>query len=105
MEKRKYKKGLTLIEILISIFMLGIITTFSYYVICRISEINYNNEKILVEVETIKKSYELFSVDPNNFKENIKIACLGYWEEDHYCFYDINEYNLKYKEDEKAIYI
>ena len=84
MEKRNYKKGITLFEILISILIIGIISLGSYYIISRIHQINSLNDSLVDETMIIQNTYELFKDDPSNFKENIEIAYKGTWDNDIY---------------------
>ena len=105
MVKNKYNKGITLIEILVSIFILTLITIFSYYIIGRIYEINSKNQELLNETIIIKNTYDLFTVDPNNFKENIEVILNGYWENDIFYYFDLSNLYIKYVNDNYSISI
>ena len=55
MGKRNYKKGFSLIEIIISFLLFSIIIISSYFVITRLFDMKKNNEEIYKEEPNIGK--------------------------------------------------
>lgn len=72
MEKIKFKKGVTLIEVIISIFLLFSLIMSFCFVIPKLNSSVYKNKDILTENMFLENSYKIFTSDPYNFKTNLR---------------------------------
>ena len=71
MEKIKFKKGVTLIEVIISMFLLFTIVMSFTFIIPKLNSSMYKSKQILTETVFLENSYKLFTSDPYNFKNNL----------------------------------
>lgn len=72
MEKIKFKKGMTLIEVIISMFLLFSLIMSLSFIIPKLNFSVYKNKDTLTENIFLENSYKIFSSDPYNFKTNLR---------------------------------
>lgn len=70
MEKIKFKKGMTLIEVIISMFLLFSLIMSLSFIIPKLNFSVYKNKDTLTENIFLENSYKIFTSDPYNFKTN-----------------------------------
>lgn len=71
MEKIKFKKGITLIEVIVSMLLIfTFIFAFTFIIPKIYSNVNKSKDN-LTETIFIENSYKIFTSDPCNFKNNI----------------------------------
>ncbi len=105
MQKVKYKKGVTLVELLICTSILSILITSIYY-FCYFYQINnIKKEQAINNLIIINECYELFSSNPASFKTNLLNYYGGKWEKDEYYFEKNQELMFKAIEDEEGLKI
>ncbi len=84
MEKKLFKKGVTLVELLISFLILNLLVTSLYYFIVFYQKDNLKKVEIINDYVITNEIYILFSNDPTNFKKNLNEFYEGLWKEDNY---------------------
>lgn len=72
MEKIKFKKGMTLIEVIISMFLLFSLIMSLSFIIPKLNFSVYKNKDTLTENIFLENSYKIFTSDPYNFKTNLR---------------------------------
>lgn len=105
MEKRRYKKGITLIEVIIAVALFSIIFLSNFFITTKLFEMTKDNEELLEQSLFLEQCYDLFTVDPINFKANLSDAYGGSWENEVYSpiiYYGIK---IKHYETEEFIHI
>ena len=88
-------KGFTLIEVLISITIFGLITigVFSLNHYYRVN--NLNNQNKLSEELVLHNVYEIFSEEPQSFKDNIYKMYRGTWNNELFSFDESLKINIQ----------
>lgn len=104
MEKR-FKKGVTLVEILCAILIFSIAVISFIYV-------EMHNYKVAIKIENkldqtlfLDNCYELFSIDPINFKTNLEEAYKGKWVNSIYYPEILTKYEVRHYETDEFIHI
>ena len=105
MEKRLYKKGITLIEVIIALLLFGIIFFSNFFITTKLFEMTKNNEQLLEQSLFLEQCYDLFTVDPINFKSNLSEAYGGAWENETYSPKNYINLEIKHYETEEFIHI
>lgn len=67
----KNNKGITLLEVMISIVVLGITIVSTIQVMASNNRLVIKNERGLNSINEIESIMEIFSSDPDNFKDNL----------------------------------
>ena len=105
MRKRKFNKGFTIIEILVTVFILGCVSGATYYMILRMYEMNVKNKEILNEEIFVNNTYKIFISDPLNFDENLKLIYDVELVDDRYKISNIKELTVQVIENEEYIFV
>lgn len=71
MEKIRFKRGITLIEVIVSMMLILILSIAISFIIPRMYSGASESKETLDENIFIENSYKMFTSDPYNFKENI----------------------------------
>ena len=104
MEKR-FKKGVTLVEILCAILIFSIAVISFIYVEMQNYKIAKEIENKLDQTLFLDNCYELFSIDPINFKDNLKDAYKGKWVNSIYYPEILTKYEVRHYETNGYIHI
>ena len=96
MLKRKYKQGYSLIEVLISTIVFGIIVFSSYFIIIRLYDMKKQNEILYNETLFLQNCYEIFNTDPVNFRKNLSLGYKGDWIDNTYYKDEVTGYEIIY---------
>ena len=72
MGKKLYKKGITLIEVIIAVLLFSILFLSNFFITTKLFEMTKDNEELLEQSLFLEQCYDLFTVDPINFKTNLK---------------------------------
>lgn len=105
MRKRKFNKGFTIIEILVTVFILGCVSGATYFMILRMYEMNVKNKEILNEEIFVNNTYKIFISDPLNFDENLKLIYDVELVDDRYKISNIKELTVQVIENEEYIFV
>lgn len=105
MEKRRYKKGITLIEVIIAVTLFSIIFLSNFFITTKLFEMTKDNEELLEQSLFLEQCYDLFTIDPINFKTNLIDAYGGSWENEVYSPIIYNGIEIKHYEAEEFIHI
>lgn len=105
MEKRLYKKGITLIEVIIAVLLFSILFLSNFFITTKLFEMTKDNEELLEQSLFLEQCYDLFTVDPINFKTNLSDAYGGTWENETYFSIDNVDIKIKHYETEEFIHI
>lgn len=105
MRKRKFNKGFTIIEILVTVFILGCVFGATYFMILRMYEMNVKNKELLNEEIFVNNTYKIFISDPLNFDENLKLIYDVELVDDRYKISNIKELTVQVIENEEYIFV
>ena len=105
MRKRKFNKGFTIIEILVTVFILGCVSGATYFMILRMYEMNVKNKEILNEEIFVNNTFKIFISDPLNFDENLKLIYDVELVDDRYKISNIKELTVQVIENEEYIFV
>ena len=102
---KKFKKGLSLVEVLFAIIIFSCsIFSFIYIEIHNLNlatKIEYKIDQTLF----LDNCYELFSIDPINFKSNLQGAYKGKWVDSIYYPEIFKQYEVRHYETDEFIHI
>ena len=100
MQTVKFKKGITLIEVLISMLLIFIVIFSFTFVMPKIY--SFTKEQVISSEENIfiDNSYQIFSSNPIDFKKNLNALYNTSWIDDNFYYHNII---LKFEEDENLI--
>ena len=105
MEKRLYKKGITLIEVIIAVLLFSILFLSNFFITTKLFEMTKDYEEFLEQSLFLEQCYDLFTVDPIKFKTNLRDAYGGTWENETYFPIDNIDIKIKHYETEEFIHI
>lgn len=98
MEKKQIKSGFTLIEVITGVFIFSIIFFLVVFITSRLYLVNKSNEEMLEQTIFLEECYELFKIDPVNFKNNLNEYYDGNWIDDCYELEGLANVVLKFNE-------
>lgn len=105
MEKIRFKKGVTIIEVLVSMMLIFILLLGCTFLLPKINLIITNNEENFKESIFIDNVYKLFSVDPSEFKTNMHEIYNVDWNGNHLVLNNNSQFEVTYYEDESRIIV
>lgn len=105
MQNTKFKRGLTLIEVLtcisiFSFFLIGI-----YFCLTIYFSVISNNNKTIKHETIIFELYNLFQISPSNFKNDINLYFDGKWIDNYYYIDHCDEIIVFYEETDYEIIV
>lgn len=105
MQKVKYKRGITLVELMIGSFIFSVLVIGIYFFGAFYQINNLKKARAINNTIVINECYELFTNSPIDFRECIVKYYGSEWDNNDYYFEMNQELSLKIIEDNKGIKI